>query len=143
LRGIVLLKQQEERTSISERIRKMATEMVKCESAKVPGVSVEVPFDFGANLEDAKTKHGESAVFANYRKGATIEVQNVGRRLLIAGKPPAEIATVVSGHKLGTSMRLPTDPKAAAMAALTGMTPEERKAFLRELQQMASAKGLS
>jgi hypothetical protein len=121
----------------------MATEMVKCESAKVPGVSVEVPYDFGSNLAEATAKHGESAVFANYRKGATIEVQNVGRRLLIAGKPPAEIATVVSGHKLGTSMRLPTDPKAAAMAALTGMTPEERKAFLRELQQMASAKGLS
>lgn len=115
------------------------TDKVKNEDGSNKVVSIS--YDFGDSLVEAESKHGNKAVFGNFLKGATIEVQNVARRLLIAGKSQEEIATTISNYKLGEGMRIatPVDPKTAVLNALAGMDAAARAAFLADLKKAAGA----
>lgn len=124
----------------------MATETMTVESAKVPDVKVEFPYNLGDNIKDAESLFGEAAVWSNYLRGATIEVQNVARRMLVAKKTPAEIQEFMSTYKLGTGVKLsaPITADSAKTAILSGaveMSPEELAALINELKQKAKARG--
>jgi hypothetical protein len=124
------------------------SEMIKVETSKVPGVSVEFAYELGANLPDATAKHGDAAVYTNYIRGATIEIQNVARRMIIASKTPDSIVEFMNTYKLGEGVKLatPLTPEKARDAILNGlpeMTPEQRTAFIRDLMRKAKEAGLA
>lgn len=139
----------------------MATEMVKCTSGKLiqeveedgkkvqkaipvdPALEVTVPFDFGGTLEEAIALHTKDQVFALYKAKGVIAVQDAGRRLLAQGKTPEQVIEAMKSFKFGITLKAPVDPKAAALAALGTMSPEERKAFLAELAKVAKERGLA
>lgn len=128
----------------------MATEMVKCTSSKIvtkdaqgnvveekKDQEVQIPFNFGDNLQDAIALHSETQVYNLYKAKGVIAVQDAARRLLTAGKTPEEVSALMKDFKFGTTMRAPVDPKAAAISAMSAMSPEEKKAFLAELAKLA------
>lgn len=136
----------------------MAIEMVKCTAGKIksvgpdgkeslvpvdPPIEVSVSFDFGADLDEAVEKHTKEQVFALYKAKGVIAVQDAGRRLLTSGKSPEEVIELMKSFKFGMTLRTPVDPKTAAMSALSGMTPEERTQFLKDLTKIAKEKGLA
>ena len=142
-------------TAQEARIKKefnMATELVKCTASKIvskdaQGNTIErkldtplelsVAFDFGDNLADAVAKHTEAQVFALYKSKGVIAVQDAGRRLLMSGKTPEAVLAAMKDFKFGATIKVPVDPKQAAIQAMGGMTPEEKKAFIAELAKLA------
>jgi len=121
----------------------MALETIKVQTGKekdAEGKALSTSFekDFGANLAESVALFGETIVHKLFRAKAIIEVQDVARNALAAGKTPAEAAALAVAHKLGEATRVAKDPTKAVMAALPSMTPEERKAFIKELQAQAA-----
>lgn len=122
----------------------MALEKIEVNTAKVKvkdaegkevNISTEFEYDFGTDLKDATQKFGESVVFSLFKAKAVIQVQDLARNALVAGKTPAEAAKLASAHKLGESTAIAKDPVAVGLKALEGMSKEERNAFIALLQQ--------
>lgn len=113
----------------------------KMKDAEGKPVSTSFAKDFGANLAESVKLFGETVVHKLFRAKGVIEVQDVARNALAAGKTPKEAADLAIAHKLGESTRVSKDPVAAGIAAMASMTPEQRKAFLAELQKKAAALG--
>jgi len=98
-------------------------------------VSYEIP----ASMDEAKAQLGEAISTSLIQQKLRIFVQDTWRRLVAAGTDPALATTQAQAAKPGLVTRTPADPKATAVAALSGMTPEERKAFIASLAEMAKS----
>lgn len=121
----------------------MALETIKVQTGKEKdqegkSLSTSFEYDFGANLPESISLYGETVVHKLFVAKARIEVQDVARNAMVAGKTPAEAAALAVAHKLGEATKVAKDPTKAALAALPSMTPEERKAFIKELQAQAA-----
>jgi len=114
---------------------------VKGEDGKEVNIKTSFQYDFGATLAEAVQKFGESVVFSLYEAKGTIQVQDVCRNALAAGKSPEEAAKLAATHKLGESTAVAKDPVAVGMKALENMTSEERLAFIKQLQLKAKELG--
>jgi hypothetical protein len=128
----------------------MALEKIEVETGKVKvldaegkevRMKTEFQYDFGANLSEATAKYGESVVFNLYKAKAVIQVQDLARNALVAGKSSSEAAELATKHKLGESTAVTKDLVSVSLNALEKMTAEERSAFIKTL--MAKAKTLS
>ena len=113
----------------------------KVKDAEGKPVSTEFEYNFGNSFAERVKLFGEATVDKLFLAKATIEVQDVARNALIAGKTPAEAAQLAVAHKLGETTRVAKDPLKAGMDALSGMTAEERKAFIKKLQARAAELG--
>jgi hypothetical protein len=110
----------------------MATETVKTRAPKKER-DIEVQYDFGANLEEAKALFGETAVFDGYKSDAKISLQAVIRDMLGADKSDDEIKTFVSTWKYGVARDRVVDPVAAIKNKMVGMSEEEKREFIQSL----------
>lgn len=123
----------------------MSKEIVKVKTAKVKDggepASTQFEYDFGDNLQHAVSLWGENVVFTLFKAKAEIQVQDLARNALVAGKTPDEAAQLAASHKLGASTVVAKDPVAQGVAALAKMTAEERRNFLLELQKKAAELG--
>jgi hypothetical protein len=113
---------------------------------KTPVRTLEVEYNFGANLADAVKRFGEGIVFEHFVDSATIALQAFCRgRMKLEGEKhqtDAVITTAVKEWK--PSQRKPADPakRAETVKRLTGnMTEAERKALIAELQKSLVAQG--
>lgn len=111
---------------------------VKDAEGKEVNISTEFQYDFGDNLAAATAMFGEGVVFSLFKAKAVIQVQDMARNALVAGKSPAEAAELASKHKLGESTAVAKDPVAVGLKALEGMNPEQRKAFMDLLKAKAA-----
>jgi cellobiose phosphorylase len=96
--------------------------------------STEFAYEFGSTLAEAVSMFGESVVFSLYKAKATIQVQDLARNALLAGKTSEEAAQLASKHKLGESTSVGKDPVVQGLKALEGMTQEQRTAFILALK---------
>ena len=100
--------------------------------------SITIPYNFGANLEEAIELFGEDVVFQKYRQSAIVDLQAAIRRHLQPGedgkvKSDDEIINALSEWKPGLTTRTRKSAKDKAMEALTKMSAEERQALMAEL----------
>ena len=103
-------------------------------SAKKEGFDeVTVTYDFGVNLDAMRALVGDDVVFTNARANFKITLQGLIRRYLAAGKSAAEIAETVAGWKPGMQMERTVDPLGAARRAMSGMSDEDKTAFIENL----------
>ena len=110
------------------------------EGKEVPA-STEFQYDFGSNLGEAVAKFGDTVVFSLYKAKAVIQVQDLARNALVAGKSAAEAGDLAAKHKLGESTAIAKDPIAMGLNALDKMSPAERAAFIKQLQEKAKTLG--
>ena len=124
----------------------MPVEQIEVQSNKVKdaeGKNIKCAFnyDFGADLTEAVSKFGESVVFSLYKAKAVIQVQDLARNAMVAGKSADEAAKLATAHKLGESTAVTKDPVAVGMKALESMSVEERAAFINALKAKAKELG--
>jgi hypothetical protein len=124
----------------------MAVEQIKVKTDKAKDAEgkpaeTSFPYDFGGSLNESIGLFGEAVVHKLFVAKATIEVQDVARNAMVAGKTPAEAAALAIAHKLGEATRISKDPVKVGMDALATMSPEQRKAFIRQLQEKAKELG--
>ena len=116
-------------------------------TAKVPAkddqpelgpASVEV--DFPETLDEAKQMYGEEAVLSNAFAGWKVTIQGAIRSALKRGESPEAIQARLGNAKMGVAVqRAAMDPEQAFLAKYASATPEEKKAMLKKLQQLAAA----
>lgn len=111
----------------------MIEKTLKAKSEKTREVQAAVPYP--ENLQEAVAHDGESNVFALYIGMRDIRIQNVMRRLTVAGKTDAEIAELVRSMKIDAKIAVERDPVAATVADLKKMDPEQRKLKIAELMK--------
>ena len=87
---------------------------------------------FGEDLDEAVELFGSDVVMAFFVAQAKVALQARIRSCLKRGQNPEMLADTWKPGVLAP--RLPTDPKAAAIAAFTMMSEEERKQALLEIQ---------
>lgn len=104
----------------------------------IPKIDGVVPYSLPETLDEAKTMFGEAIALSLLNQKVTIFVQDTWRRAVASGTDVAKATELASAAKPGMpTPRAPIDPKAAASAAMAGMSPEERKAFIASLAQLA------
>lgn len=123
---------------------------VKVQSSKIDPVgkdaegndipwSYETKYDFGGNVQGAVALAGEATVYDLYEAKAKIQLQDGIRKLGEAGKSTEEIDDFVKTWTPGTTVKLGGDPREGAKRYLEKLDPAERKAFLKELAELAKA----
>lgn len=106
---------------------------IKARAPKV-GKECEVEYDFGKDLTEMIAKFGERVVYDLAVDSAVIRLQSLLRSALERDLNPQEVANRwIPGVKTAAAR----DPLAAIKAAYAAMSPEEKKAFLQQLAQMA------
>lgn len=99
-----------------------------------------VSYDVPTSTAESVEKLGETVSIGLIQQKLRIFVQDTWRRLVANGTSPEEASKLAAIAKPGVTTRTPIDPKQAAMAALGGMSPDERKAFIASLVE--AAKGI-
>jgi len=99
--------------------------------------SASVQYEFGSNLEEAVELFGGDVIFNNFRQSAVISLQGILRRHLANGKTQGELQTIADGWKPGVVSRTGKSKVEKARDAFAAMSPEEKKALLAELREMA------
>lgn len=100
---------------------------------KVTYQSVEAPYNFGDDLNDAVQLCGEDVVFSQFKKAAKVDLQGYMRTMLKGGASADQIAAKVAEWKPGmVTERVTVDPATAMAAAFENMNADERFAFLTE-----------
>jgi hypothetical protein len=98
---------------------------------------VKVEFHTPANLHEAVNKYGEEVVFNKFLAAAVIDLQAVLRRNI--DKSQEELQKIA--HEWKPGVRAPAVKQSAfekATAAIGAITdPEERKALLKKLRELA------
>lgn len=95
---------------------------------------LEVEYDFGASLDEAKEKFGDEVIFSNFKQSAVISLQGIVRRHLDKGELTDEqIREKVAAWKPGVAIVKTSDKKAIVLAAFGKMSEEEKKALLEQL----------
>lgn len=93
-------------------------------------------FNMPGNLAEASKAWGEDVVFAAAEGAVTISVQALMRRMIDAGKTPAEISKAVAEYKPNVRTVVRQSAYEKATSAARSMTAEERAKLLKELQGM-------
>lgn len=121
----------------------MAAESVKARVLKnvekgIPAdLEAEVTYDFGDNLDSAKTLFSEQIVFETFIDAARVKLQAYVRILLQRGSTPAEIAELVSKWKLGEKGERPVDVVGELKANMKDMSPAEAIEYIKRLAASA------
>lgn len=124
----------------------MATESVKARVLKnvekgIPNdLEAEVSYDFGDNLEGAKSLFGEQIVFETFIDAARVKLQAYVRILLQRGSTQAEIAELVSKWKLGEKGERPVDVVGELRNNMSGMSPQEQVEYIKRLAANAGVR---
>lgn len=100
--------------------------------------SVDVMYDFGANLEEMAEKFGEQSVYANAQAQMKVGLQAAMRRGMTpdkegASKTNEEIQEMAAAWTPGDRTVTRKSNVEKAMDLLGGMSPEEKAALLSEL----------
>jgi hypothetical protein len=100
---------------------------------------LEVEYDFGASLEEAKALFGEDVVFSNYKQAVVISLQAFVRRNLELKEdkrlPDDAIKAKVASWKPGVaSVRTGENIQDKALKAFANMSPEAKAAFIQRLK---------
>jgi len=111
----------------------VATGVIEVSAKKEGFDEVTVTYDFGVNLDAMVASVGADVVFTNARANFKITLQGLIRRYLAAGKSGAEITEIVKGWKPGMQMERTVDPLGAARRAMSGMSDEDKQAFIDNL----------
>lgn len=99
-----------------------------------------VPYSLPESLAEAGTMFSEAVALSLLNQKLVIFVQDTWRRNVAAGTDLVKATELAATAKPGMpTPRAPIDPQAAAKAAMSGMSPEERKAFIASLAQLAKA----
>ena len=101
--------------------------------AKEVSVFVQAP----ETIEEAIQVFGGPNVLSNALANWTVTIQSAVRRYIRAGKSVEEIQGLLTGAKMGAALERVSDPKAAMLNKFAAMSPEEKAAFIKELQQKA------
>jgi hypothetical protein len=96
-------------------------------------ISINVP----ETATEAIQLFGDQAVLSNAVANWVITVQSAIRRDLKVGKTAEDIQAHLGSVKMGVAADRTVDPKAAFMAAFSGMSPEDKAAMIKQLQQAA------
>lgn len=107
-------------------------EAISATAPKANDAEFEGEYDFGDDLSDAAEKYGEDVVFGLYKSQAVVRAQAGIRTCLEKGIDPAAwLAQWKPGSKAPS---INADPKAAAFAAVSRMSDEEKAELLAKLQ---------
>jgi hypothetical protein len=98
------------------------------------GRSLEVDYNFGANLDEAQKLFSHEVVYNLYVAKAKVQIQDKIRPMMKAGKTDKEILAFISNYKLGTVLRTKKSPVDKALDMYDKMSSEERKALLAKLK---------
>lgn len=102
------------------------------------GRTVVADFTLGENLNELIEQFGEEVVFSSAKSSIVIDVQAVMRRQMRSEVPDEQIAAYVANWRPGVkAARVAVDPFRAALMNFTKKSPEEQKAFLEELRELA------
>ena len=88
-------------------------------------------YDFGADLEDMVDKFGSDVVFSNARANMKIGLQAAMRRKIKQGE---DVDVLTDAYKPGVAMERSFDALGATKRKFKDMTPEERAAYIAELE---------
>ena len=103
--------------------------------------SYETEYNFGANLEESVKLFGGPAVYAGFVTREVVNVQNIIRNAVNAGKKPEEIDALVKAHKPGVKVSRKKSKLEKTLADTKAMTPEELAAVVKAAQaELASRK---
>lgn len=106
-------------------------------SAKMgDGPATEVEIDLPETLKELEERFGAEVCATKLRAQLVVEVQSGMRTQIKAGKTAAEIQTWADSWVPGTRKPAKTK-KEKAQDALANLTPEERKALLKDLAKAA------
>jgi hypothetical protein len=108
----------------------------KTADAPSASITLKVP----ENLDEARQMYGDEAILSNALSNWIVTVQAGIRRDIAAGKTQEQIQAHLGGSKMGVSAERTSDPKAAYLAKFQAMTPEEKAAEIKRLQELAKAK---
>ena len=98
-------------------------------------------FDFGDNLDHARSLFGEAVVFSNYQQKAIISLQAALRSLQKKGLSQDQITEKLRSLKWKPGVRTPRGPvdtKAAMIEKFISMNDEEKAEFLETLRARAA-----
>lgn len=104
------------------------------EGKKPEGWAIDIPFNFGTDLEEARALYGDKVVYNLYAGQARVAFQSQVRRLAEAGKSDEEIKSALSGWRPGTSISVEKDPLTAARENFMKLSPEEQAMLLADWQ---------
>ena len=106
----------------------------------MPKIEGKVSYNIPQSMAEATEQLGEAVALSLLQQKLIIFVQDTWRRLVANGETPESATTKAATSKPGVATpRVTVDPKEAYLAQLKAMTPEERKAKIRELQALAAA----
>ena len=88
-----------------------------------------INFEFPENLDEMKEKWGEGATYDLAKRQAVVQIQARMRAAMDANTDPE----VALEWRPGAAQARLVDPLAAAKAALSSMSPEDRQKWLDEL----------
>ena len=95
--------------------------------------TIKIPYNFGANLDEAIALFGEEAVFESYKADAIVGLQGYIRRMLKLDGDKAmtdeQILEKAAGWKPGAKIKKSAAEKAAEM--LSKLSEEDRLAVLK------------
>ncbi len=108
--------------------------------------AVTCTYEFGENLKEACELFGDDVVYSKFKAAAVIDLQGVMRRAMFKEEGEGDdkvlvpvdqedVQKVVDDWKPGVSNRVVRTPKERALAALKGMSPEDIKALLADLDE--------
>jgi hypothetical protein len=106
----------------------MAIVTIKANDTKL-NKEASINFDMPASLKEMSDKWGESATYDLAKRQATIQIQ---AQMRTAMKTNNDV-NVAAAYKPGVTNARMVDPLAAAKAALSAMSAEERTKWLREI----------
>lgn len=96
------------------------------------GAPYEAEYNLGGSLKEMLSLFGEEVVYNKAKAAMIVDIQGVMRGAIKAKKPAAEISKLVSAWKPG--VRKPSkSPVAKVQEHFAKLSPEERKALLKEL----------
>lgn len=117
----------------------MKTVEVTARNGKEEGApSATISIQAAETAAEAIQAFGDQAVISNANANWIITVQSAIRRLLKTGVKPEDIQAKLGGVKMGVAIeRVAGDPKVAMISKFAAMSPEEKAAFIKELQGIA------
>jgi hypothetical protein len=106
-------------------------------TAKKGEVSVTVPYDFGADLDDMANKFGKEVTFSNARAQMKISLQALIRRGIEAGEDEKAIQANAKAWIPGVQSERKSDPISLITAKWGQLDPAAKAEMLKKLKAMA------
>lgn len=108
--------------------------IVTSETTEKGARSYSCEFDFGKDYAAAVKLFGEEVIFNNFVASGKIALQGKLRAGLKGKKTDAELDAIVKGHKPGTRVLTKKTALEKATDLYNGLSPEEKKAYLKSLK---------